>query len=153
MGEQFTYTATHKKTTGDWAIDGLLAGVLGGVVMMATLVLAALMDGKAPGAVPAWFDPAQRDSALLGLVAHLAVSAIYGAVFAVLLQALGRVRPAWGRGSWLKGLMYGVALFALAWFVVLPAADSPLLQLPPVDLLLGHVAFGLVLGARLARCR
>lgn len=152
MGEQFTYSTTPKKTTGDWAIDGLLAGVLGGLAMMAALVVAALVEGEAPGAVLSWFDPAQRGSAVLGLVAHLAVSAIYGAVFAVLLHVLGRVRPAWGRGSWLKGLVYGVVLFSLAWGVVLPAANSPLLQLPPVHLLLGHVAFGLALGARLGRC-
>jgi hypothetical protein len=70
-----------KGTIGEAAADGLLAGEAAGVIMAAYLALAGLTWGSGPVEVLALFDPGETGSALFGLIAHLAVSGVYGAAF------------------------------------------------------------------------
>ena len=89
-------------TSGDAAIDGLFGGLLAGVVMAVFLVVAGLAVGDSPGEVLARFAPGGAQSPLGGLIAHLAVSGIYGALFGLGCQLVARrwIRsaPAWPGG-------------------------------------------------------
>jgi hypothetical protein len=136
----------HQQGTGDTAVDGLLAGMMAGAGMALYLVLAGLLTGVGPLAILGLFDPARAGNALTGTLAHLAVSAIYGAIFAILLKGLERIWPAWHHLSWLAGLGYGLLLLAVARWLMLPAVDAPLLQAPPRHFAIAHVVYGLVLG-------
>jgi uncharacterized membrane protein YagU involved in acid resistance len=76
------------------------------------------------------FDPGAAASPLVGGLAHLAMSAIYGILFALswrllLSRWLGRVP------LWLTGLAYGLILLLAATAVGLPLSDSPLKEIPP----------------------
>lgn len=131
---------------GETAVDGLLAGLVGGVVMALFLVAAGWLAGAPPLTTLAYFDPAQSGSWLTGLLAHLAVSAIYGVVFGLLLGIVGRIRPSLIRWGWLLGMGYGLLLWLLGLGVVLTAVGAPLAQIPAWQFALAHVVYGGVLG-------
>ncbi len=88
-----THLVWREETMGETAVDGLLAGLAGGAAMAFFLIAAGWLAGAAPARTLAYFDPAQRDNWLAGLLAHLAVAAIYGLGFGLLLGVLGRIRP------------------------------------------------------------
>lgn len=75
------------KPTGDYAVDGLFAGFWAGAAMAIFLALVGLVDGRPPLETIAYFDPTAAGSWLTGAFSHLAVSAIYGLVFGLLLDS------------------------------------------------------------------
>ncbi|MCB8985933.1 MAG: hypothetical protein H6659_19045 [Ardenticatenaceae bacterium] len=139
----------RERTWGDTAVDGLLAGLVGGLVMGLFLAVASWLNGGLPLAVLGYFDPAQAGGWLTGLLAHLAVSAIYGAGLALLLRGVRWIRPSLTKLAWLWGAAYGLLLWGLAAGVVLTAVDSSLLKIPTWEFGLAHLLYGLVVGYRL----
>lgn len=136
----------NKRTRGDTAVDGLIAGLGGGVLMALFLALVGWAGGTPPQATLALFDPAQPGNWLSGLLAHLAVSAIYGLILALLLRGVGRLRPSLAKRPWLWGAVYGLLLWSLATGAVLTAVASPLEQIPAVEFVLAHLLYGLAAG-------
>ena len=133
---------THHSNLGSTAVDGLIAGAAAGVVMIAYLLITA---GESPADLLNRFTGAgMQPSPVTGAVAHLAVSAIYGMVFAVFWSAL--------RGSQrrmilvIAGVVYGLILFAAAEWVILPAVESPLLGIPILHWGIADIIYGIVLG-------
>ncbi len=141
----------RKKSGGDTAVDGLLAGILAGLGMAAYLILSGLLSGTSPAIILGRFDPTMDGGWLVGSAAHLAVSGIYGAVFALLFALAVRWRGSFLRYGWLLGLLYGLALVALARGVLLPAAGSAMLEIEGVQLVIAHAFYGLVLGFVVSR--
>lgn len=139
----------RERTWGDTAVDGLLAGLAGGVVMSLFLALAVWAGGGSPLVTMGYFDPAQAGSWLTGLLAHLAVSAIYGVVLALLLRGVGWIRPSLTKHAWLWGCLYGLLLWGLAAGVVLTAVPVTLRQIPAWEFALAHLLYGLAAGYRL----
>jgi hypothetical protein len=139
----------QQKPVGDTAVDGLLAGFVGGAAMVLFLVVVGWLTGTPPQTMLAYFDPAQTGSWLTGLLAHLAVSAIYGVVFGLLMGMVGRLRPSLLRWQWLCGAGYGLVLWLLGAGVVLTAVASPLDQIPTWEFAVAHLLYGLVVGYRL----
>lgn len=134
----------HPTTTGDTAVSGLFHGLLAGAAMAAVIVLFSLASGSGLGYL-GYFSSGPAVAPLQGLVGHLAVSAIYGMLYALLRRWIGprRLEPLPG---WLAGLIYALLLWAFAIGVLLPAANSPFLSLSWVVFLSGHIAYGLALG-------
>lgn len=127
---------------GNVAVDGLIAGAIAGVPMLGYLLLT---SGAAPADLLNHFAAnSLTPSPFIGLVGHLAVSAIYGMIFSL----AGRVlRISSRRILWVSaGLVYGFSLFAVAEWVTLPALQSPLLDLPTVHWGAAHIIYGIVLG-------
>lgn len=140
-----------------WAVrQGALAGVVAGVVfaafeMAATAAIAGWAAAGQPlrmfGAIvlgPMALEPTYPlvTAALVGLVAHLVLSAVYGAVFAVAAAGL-RPRPA------LIGLatLYGLALGLLNFYVIAPAAFPWFRETSPIVQFVAHTFFfGSMLG-------
>ena len=142
-------SSTQQKSVGDTAVDGLLAGLVGGVAMALFLVVIGWLSGAPPQTTLAYFAPAQTGSSLPGLLSHLAVSAIYGVVFGLLMGMVGRLRPSLLRWLWLWGVGYGLGLWLLGAGVVLTAVASPLVQIPAWEFAAAHLLYGLVVGYRL----
>jgi hypothetical protein len=148
-----------KKTWGDTAVDGLLAGLAGGLVMSLILVAADWLIGRSPLLSLGYFDPAGTGNWLTGLLAHLAVSALYGAGLALLLRGIWRMRPAWIRPTWLWGAVYGLLLWGVAAGAVLTPAlsivevsvDTALTQIPGWEFALAHLLYGSTAGYRLQK--
>ena len=140
--------ANREISAGDAAIDGLVSGVLAGLVMAAILVLTGMISGVKPLDTLALFAPDAGSGPLVGLLAHLAVSGIYGALFGMGYAALLRRRD-YNPPAWLHvviGGAYGLLLFLAAWLVLLPATGSQMQQIPSLSLVIGHIVFGALLG-------
>ena len=135
-----------EKSTGDTAVDGLIAGLAAGLAMALFLALAGLVNGTQPLVTLGYFDPARAGNWLTGALAHLAVSAIYGVIFALLQRVAGWIRPSFLRLHWLWGVGYGLLLYGLARGVVLTAIANHLTQIAAWQMGAAHLLFGLVLG-------
>ena len=142
---------THNDSTlGDAAVDGLLAGGGAGLLMAAYLIVVGLAMGETVGVVLGRFDPGRGGAPVVGALAHLATAGIYGALFGMGWRFVpGRWRGRVPGG--LAGLVYGLALFALAAAVFLPAIASPLREIPLLHFTAAHALYGLALGWLLAR--
>jgi len=146
MKEQKTLTYTQEKDLGDWAVDGLIAGIGAGAVMLAYVLAFGMLTGIAPAEAIGRFDPAQGGAWLPGLLAHLAVSGIYGMLFAIGWSVVQRLRSPGRLAIMIAGAIYGLVLFLLASAVLLDALDSGLRQFPPAQLVIAHLLYGLLLG-------
>ena len=125
-------TDTRYLTAG--VVGGLLGGVIFGLMMqaMGMLGMVASLVGQ--------------DSAGVGWVVHLAISALFGVAYAMLL---GPRSTSWALGLSL-GALYGVLWWVLGALVLMPAfLGMPVLQVGQAQLqsLVGHVIYGLVLAA------
>jgi hypothetical protein len=138
-------------SAGNLAVDGLIYGLVSGGAMSLSLAALALLTGETLGAILEDFSSSGLTSPVQGLLSHLAVSAIYGMLFGVLIwPVLLRFSSAKMIGL-LGGLVYAILLLLLAQIVILPATDSPLAQLPFWQWALGHGVYGLVLGRLFTR--
>lgn len=135
-------------SAGDAAIDGLLGGVLAGLAMAAYLLVYAWVSGVGLLDMLALFAPNAESGALVGVLAHLAVSGIYGALFgvgyAMLLRRKDFSPPIWVHA--VIGAAYGLLLLAAAWLILFPATGSRMQEIPLTHLAIGHVLYGAALG-------
>lgn len=139
-------------TIGDAAVDGLLNGVLAGIVMAAFFAFAGLLTGDSPLSVLGRFDPSGRSQPLTGVLLHRAVAGVYGTLFRIIWRQIAR-RPHQNAVVFLIGLIYGTALLIFAEIVILPGTTSPLQATPLWDFALGHLVYGLTLGLLFRRAR
>jgi len=151
MMTESTNSHSQNRTTGDAAVNGLFAGIAAGLVMGVYLFVAGILMGISPAGVLASFVPQESfpagaaPSPLTGILVHLAVSGVYGAIFGVGVYALWR-----GRLSLLPleilGLGYGMGLLLVAEALILPGAGSNLLDFGLLHLAVAHAIYGLSLG-------
>ncbi|RKD93775.1 DUF6789 family protein [Halopiger aswanensis] len=137
------------------ALEPWQSGAVGGIV--GAIVFGALMAAQTPGvlemAIPSMYG---LEGGLAGMIIHVSHGAVLGVVFAALLVAAGR--PSLGAGAAsAAGLVYGLAVWALLAVVVMPiwlsAVGFPMAPSVPnvaVESLVGHAAYGLVLGVTYA---
>lgn len=151
MTKESNYVAQREKTAGDVAVDGLLSGLLAGLVMGVFLVLADWTVGINPAETLRRFDPAANASPVVGALFHLALSGLYGVVFALVFRVVMRRWPAVSRYGWLLGAAYGAALWLGAQTVLVTGVSDALVDVPTALFALAHVLYGAVLGLALAR--
>jgi hypothetical protein len=131
---------------GDAAVDGLIDGALAGLGMALYLVLADLISGGVLLAVLTGFDLGQWSSPLRGLLLHLTLAAIYGAIFSMARRAIVHRRPLvrWASGA--IGLAYGVLLWLVAPGMLPTGVEALLRAVTPIDFFIAHVIYGISLG-------
>jgi hypothetical protein len=151
MSDRTSFVTPRKRTIGDVVVDGLLAGLPAGVVMGLFLVVVGLAAGVRPGQTLGRFDPGGNGSPLTGALMHLAVSGLYGVGLALLLHVLGWRWAAWRRFGWLLGVGYGVVVWLVAQWVLLPGLGIAPADLPPGQFIVAHLIYGVVLGYVLRR--
>lgn len=133
---------------GDAAVKGLFNGFIAGIGMAIVLAVAGLLSGVPVTSTLERFTPISAGGPLAGVLAHLAVSGIYGMVFGLLWSSALR----WLRldsGLWqaiLSGAAYGLLLWLVAQFVLLPTTGAAIGSLPAGQFLLAHLVYGLILG-------
>ncbi|TYL39865.1 histidine kinase [Natronococcus pandeyae] len=127
------------------------AGTVGGIA--GAIVFGAMMAVQSPAVlemgIPAMYG---LEGGLVGWIIHVSHGAVLGVVFGVILGAVGKTDPGIVRTAGL-GLAYGVVIWAALAVVVMPVWLSvvgfPMAPpLPNVDVgsLVGHAAYGIVLG-------
>lgn len=135
-------------------IGGLLAGILD---IVYAFVLSALRGGSSLGVLQSVASGVLGRGAyqggwatgLLGLALHLAICVVAAAVFAVAVRQAAFVR----RKLLACGLAFGVLVYLVMNFVVLPLSAVPFkLKYPPEVLLQGFVSHALLVGLPIAWC-
>lgn len=133
------------------AVDGLIFGLLSSLGMVLVMASMAVLTGNPVKILLEHFGIGDLTSPIQGLLSHLAVSAIYGLLFGVLIwPVLWRFSSENWMG-WLGGLVYAFLLLFLAQAAILPGLDFPLAQLPLWQWVLGHAIYGFVLGGLFSR--
>jgi hypothetical protein len=145
------HSVRDDRSLGELAVDGLTGGLIAGVAMALLLVLIGLGSGKAPAVTLGYFNPAQDGNWLSGLLAHLAVSAVYGTLFGLVIYGLKQVRPTLLMHTWLLGMVYGLLLYLAAIGLIFKAVDAPVMQVGTWQFGAVHLIYGMVLGFWLAR--
>lgn len=138
------------------AIHGAMAGVLGAIVM--ALLMMMVTAGRGDG----FWTPLQLiggvafgsawqsfGAALLGGVIHLMVGAVVGALYGVLTRHVeGMVY------STMLGIVFGIAVFAPATYLILPVVDPVMYETMHLGVLfMAHIVYGLVTGAAVGALR
>jgi len=138
-------------------LGGALAGLGGGVAMaiVAALIsvsigqdiwhepkrIAVIVYGQAAIAEPGFV----LGPVLVGTLLHLAVSAALGALFGIVTRRWLRLTSDFGTPL-LAGLIYGMLIWFVAYFVVLPILDPSMREIYAPAFIIQHIAFGAVLG-------
>jgi len=136
-----------ERTIGDSAVDGLLAGVGAGFIMAVYLGVVGLVQGQPLGAMLGRFDPGPTASPLTGVLVHLAVSGVYGAIYGTGRRLTAGWPVLRSVPGWLLGAVYGAVLLAVAWGVILPgAASAALADVSLAHMAVAHLLYGLTLG-------
>ena len=135
-----------RSSSGEAAVDGLLNGVLAGVVMALYLIAIGVVTGAGAAATLSAFDLGQGISPVRGALIHLAVSAIYGMVFSLLYRLIARNRSIGRGGSVMIGLVYGLLLWSITQIAFAAGISVTLSSLPTVHLAGAHVIYGVTLG-------
>ncbi len=135
-----TTASTHRPVTSSQ--QGVLHGVLGGLaggVVFGVMMQALGMMGMIAMLVGS-------ESIAVAWAVHLAISALFGAVYGAVVAP--RI-TGWGAGL-AAGLLYGALLWVVGPLLLMPAKmGMPVFTIDAMALqsLLGHLVFGLVLGA------
>jgi len=138
-------------------LGGAIAGLAGGVAMAVVAALlsasmgqdiwheskriAAIVYGPAALAQPG-FD---LGPVLVGTLIHLIVAALLGAIFGIVTRRWLHLTSDFGTPV-LAGLIYGLMIWMVAYFVVLPLLDPALMELYAPAFIIQHVVYGVVLG-------
>ena len=142
-----------ERSLGDSAVDGLTGGLLGGIAMALLLIIAGLFSGTSPAVTLGYFDPAQNGVWLTGLLTHLAISAVYGTLFGLIMRGLKQIRSSVLKYSWLAGIVYGLLLYLVAVGLLFRAVDAAVIQVGYWQFAIAHLLYGLVLGSWFGRVR
>lgn len=151
MSDRTGFATQRRKSVGDLAVDGLFSGMAAGLAMAAVLLVAGLLDGAGIAETLGRFDPGNEASPVMGALLHLAVSGLYGAVFALGFNFLRRASPGIGRYTWLAASVYGLALWLTAHFLLLPDLNAGLAHIAPIQFALAHLVYGVALGYFMGR--
>lgn len=141
-------TGTETEESTEW-VAGAIGGVVGGIVFGAMIQLS--MPQIIGGAIPALWG---LSGLAAGWLVHLVNAAIFGLVFAAIVERAGIGAYATDRRrAWAVGGVWGVVLWIVGAGLVMPIwlstvgfpAAPPLPNLNP-QTLPGHVVYGVVLG-------
>jgi hypothetical protein len=85
---------------------------------------------------------------LVAFLLHLAVAGVYGILFGILYRVVVLLRKDWlaPLPSAVLGMVYGILLLLLARGVLLPGADSALMEIPLLHFGVAHLLFGVSAG-------
>jgi hypothetical protein len=122
-------------------VAALLTGALDQDVWLQTKVIASLVLGPSVGTQAGFVAGA----VLLGLVIHLGVAALLGALFELIMRRIGRLPTDFGVPE-LTGLAYGLVIWLAAFFVIVPFVAPALLAIYMPAFIIEHIVFGAVTG-------
>lgn len=155
-GMEIETKATHSQRT-SVEVSGALAGLVGGVMMAIVGAILALAIGddlwKAPKLIATFVvspDTAATPGFLagpviIGSVIHLTLSALFGVGFGILTTRLWKMPLAYG-APMVFGFVYGLAIWLIAYFIVLPLLNPLILDIYAPSFLIQNLTYGISVG-------
>ncbi len=138
-------------------LSGVLAGLIGGVMMAIIGAALALAIGddlwKAPKLISTFVVNPDTATApgflagpvIIGSLIHLALSALFGVGFGVLTTRIWNMPLGYG-APMVLGFVYGLAIWLIAYFVVLPLVNLLVLEIYAPAFLIQNLTYGLTTG-------
>jgi hypothetical protein len=134
-------------------LGGAIAGIGGGLAMIIVAALLSMAIGqdvwREPREIAITFLGAAAQTGwvpiVVGTIVHFIVAALFGAIFGIVSRRLLRLPSDYG-AQVLAGLIYGLALWVLAYFIVLPIVNPALLDTYAPSFLIQHLVYGVVTG-------
>jgi len=136
-------------------LGGAIAGLIGGAAMtIVGAMLAASVDNDV------WLGPRQIATMVYGQAAlsdpgigpivvgtllHLLISALLGAVFGIVSRRWLHLPSDYGMPVWI-GVAYGIMIWLVAYFVVLPLVNPTLLTTYAPSFIIQNLVYGIVTG-------
>jgi len=134
-------------------LGGAIAGLGGGLAMIVAAALVSAGMGhdvwREPREIAMTFFGAAAQSGwvpiAVGTIVHFIVAALFGAIFGIVSRRLLHLPSDYG-AQVLSGLIYGMLLWMLAYFVVLPIVNPALLDTYAPSFIIQHLVYGVVTG-------
>ncbi len=82
---------------------------------------------------------------LVGTLLHFVAAAAFGAIFGIVMRRMLHLTSDFGTMV-LAGLIYGMLLWLLAFFVILPLLNPTLLETYAPSFIIQHIVYGMVTG-------
>jgi len=138
-------------------VSGALAGLVGGVMMAIVGAILALAIGddlwKAPKLIATFVVSPDSVAApgflagpvIIGSVIHLALSVLFGLGFGILTTRIWKMPLAYG-APMVFGFVYGLAIWLIAYFIVLPLLNPLILEIYAPSFLIQNLTYGISVG-------
>jgi hypothetical protein len=124
------------------AIAGAVISVsLGGDIWLEAKQIAAVLYGPAVVAQPGFI----AGPVIVGTLLHLLVSTVLGAIFGIMTRRVLHLTSDFGTPL-MAGLIYGMLIWVLGYFVVLPLVNPLLLETYAPAFVIQHLIYGAVTG-------
>ena len=144
--------------------SGAIAGLVGGVTMAVVGAILAIAMGadlwKAPKLIATFVLGLSATAGtgfvvlpvIIGSLIHLALSALFGVLYGVLSCRIWKMPLDYGAPV-VFGFVYGLAIWLVAYFVVLPVVNPLLLEIYAPSFLIQNMVYGMILGMTYAAFR
>ncbi len=155
-GMEIETKATHSQRT-SVEMSGALAGLVGGVMMAIVGAILALTIGddlwKAPKLIATFVVSPDTVATpgflagpvIIGSVIHLTLSVLFGVGFGILTTRLWKMPLAYG-APMVFGFVYGLAIWLIAYFIVLPLLNPLILDIYAPSFLIQNLTYGVSVG-------
>lgn len=121
-------------------VAAIISASIGGDIWLESKQIAAMVYGPSAASVPGF-----TGAVVVGTLIHFLFSALFGSVYSLIVRRLLKLPSDFGTPV-LTGLIYGMMLWMLAYFMVLPAMDLALLQTYAPTFIIQHLIYGMVMG-------
>jgi len=138
-------------------VSGALAGLVGGVMMAIVGAILALAIGdelwKAPKLIATFVVSPDSVATpgflagpvIIGSAIHLALSVLFGVGFGILTTRIWKMPLAYG-APMVFGFVYGLAIWLIAYFIVLPLLNPLILEIYAPSFLIQNLTYGISVG-------
>jgi hypothetical protein len=122
-------------------VAAIISASLGGDIWLEAKQIAAVVYGSSVAAQPGFV----AGPVLVGTLLHLIVSAALGALFGIVTRRVLHLTSEFGTPL-LTGLIYGMLIWLVGYFVVLPLVNPLLLETYAPAFIVQHLVYGAVTG-------
>lgn len=160
-----TRSGQSRQLVGDWALVGLIMGIVAGVIFAMFEMIVAEMQGdgfwmplRMIGAIVLGEDALEStysltEAAIAGLLVHMVLSAAFGLIFGVVAASVASLRES-RVALVVAASIFGLALWLVNFYLIAPVAFEWFETTDPLVQFVAHTFFfGSVLGALLAMRR
>jgi hypothetical protein len=122
-------------------VGAIISASLNGDIWLESKQIASVVYGSAATAQPGFV----AGPVIVGTLLHLIVSAALGAVFGIMTRRVFHLPSEFGTPL-MAGLIYGLLIWMVAYFLVLPIFNPPLRETYAPAFVVQHLVYGAVTG-------
>jgi len=122
-------------------IAAIISLSLGHDIWLESKQIAAVVYGQAAVAQPGFI----AGPVIVGTALHFVMSALLGAIFGIVTRRVLRLTSDFGTPV-VAGLIYGMLVWLIEYFLILPALDPILLETYAPSFIIQHIVYGMVTG-------